>query len=74
MTRPSIADGVHVGLLRVRAHCVFTWVLTAETDNRHVEHCARHCDACVAELRRLGYRLVPVPTPRSEPEKPAPHL
>jgi hypothetical protein len=44
-----------VGLVRVREHCVFTWRAPAIDAAKKVAIEPGHCDACVAELKQLGY-------------------
>ena len=48
-----------VGLLRPRQHCTFTWREPEGGGPRSAEVRETHCAECVAELRALGYRLVP---------------
>jgi hypothetical protein len=51
---------VLVGLLRLREHCTFTWREPQAGGRRSAEVRSTHCEACVAELRRLGYDIVSV--------------
>jgi hypothetical protein len=47
---------MRVGLLRPRGHCVFSWYEPADGP-RAVKVQPTHCEACIAQLRELGYRL-----------------
>jgi hypothetical protein len=47
-----------VGLLRLRGHCTFSWREPEGGGRRAVEVQTTHCEACVAELRERGYRIV----------------
>jgi hypothetical protein len=48
---------IRTGLFRPREHCTFTWTLDAEDEQRTVLVRSDHCEQCIAELRRRGYRL-----------------
>lgn len=58
MTRHPKQPVMLVGLLRIPEHCTFTWQEPEGGGQRSVEIVRTHCAECVAEIRKLGYRLV----------------
>jgi len=56
---------VVVGLVRVREHCLFTWRATTREAEKRVTVEPEHCDACIADLPRLGYAVETEGKPRA---------
>ncbi len=65
---PRSTDGYYVeGSVTVRGHCTFHWwQLTRSAGPRVAEVNPGHCDTCVAELLRLGFRLMDNRAPKEE--------
>lgn len=59
MTSEPRGHAVLVGLIRINQHCTFSWEQPQEGGSRSAEVGSTHCAACVEELRRLGYVLLP---------------
>lgn len=59
MSEPGGPSDVLVGLVRLRDHCTFAWEATEPGGRRTVRVRSNHCPQCVAELRELGYALLP---------------
>jgi hypothetical protein len=55
-SRSGDARAMRVGLLRPRSHCLFSWY-EPEGGPRAVKVRPTHCEACIAQLRELGYQL-----------------
>jgi len=52
------APYVLVGLVRIREHCTFTWRRQEGLGERTVHILPHHCDLCLREARRRGFRLI----------------
>jgi len=52
------SPSVLVGLMRLREHCTFTWRRQDGLDERTVHVLPHHCEPCLREARRRGFRLI----------------